>query len=51
MGREFIPVVFEEVVVGSFPLGKAGMGHYFSTTVTMSAGSYLMIRELVTYVT
>ena len=25
-GREFIPVVFEEVVVHSFPLGKAGMG-------------------------
>ena len=25
-GREFIPVVFEEVVVRSFPLGKAGMG-------------------------
>lgn len=51
MGREFILVVFEEVVVGSFPLGKAGMGHYFTTAVTMSAGSYLMIRELVPYVT
>ena len=51
MGREFIHVVFEEVVVGSFPLGKAGMGHYFATAVTLSAGSYLMIRELVTYVT
>ena len=50
-GREFILVVFEEVVVGSFPLGKAGMGHYFTTAVTMSAGSYLMIRGLVTYVT
>ena len=25
-GREFIPVVFEEVVVHSFPLEKAGMG-------------------------
>ena len=25
-GRELIPVVFEEVVVRSFPLGKAGMG-------------------------
>ena len=25
-GREFIPVVFEEVVVHSFPLRKAGMG-------------------------
>ena len=51
MGREFVLAVFDEVVVGSFPLGKAGMGHYFATAVTMSAGSYLMIRELVTYVT
>ena len=25
-GREFILVVFEEVVVHTFPLGKAGMG-------------------------
>ena len=50
-GREFVLVVFEEVVVDSFPLGKAGMGLYFATAVTMSAGSYLMIRELVTYVT
>ena len=50
-GREFVLVVFEEVVVGSFPLGKAGMGLHFATAVTMSAGSYLMIRELVTYVT
>ena len=50
-GREFVLAVFEEVVVGSFPLGKAGMGHYFATAVTMSAGSYLMIREFVTYVT
>ena len=50
-GREFVLAVFEEVVVGSFPLGKAGMGLHFATAVTMSAGSYLMIRELVTYVT
>ena len=50
-GREFVLVVFEEVVVGSFPLGKAGMGLHFTTAVTMLAGSYLMIRELVTYVT
>ena len=50
-GREFVLVAFEEVVVGSFPLGKAGMGLHFATAVTMSAGSYLMIRELVTYVT
>ena len=28
-GREFILVVFEEVVVGTFPLGKAGMGPSF----------------------
>ena len=26
MGREFVLVVFEEVVVHTFPLGKAGMG-------------------------
>ena len=51
MGREFIHVVFEEVVVGSFPLGKVGMGPRFATTVTLSAGSYLMLRGLVTYVT
>ena len=51
MGREFILVVFEEVVVDSFPLGKAGMGLYFATAVTMSVGSYLMIRELLPYVT
>ena len=50
-GREFVLVVFEEVVVHTFPLGKAGMGHYFTTAVTLSAGSYLMIRELVPYVT
>ena len=48
-GREFILAVFEEFVVGSFPLGKAGMGHYFTTAVTMSAGSYLMLREFVPY--
>ena len=35
----------------SFPLGKAGMGLHFATAVTMSAGSYLMIREFVPYVT
>ena len=51
MGRGFVLAVFEEVVVGSFPLGKAGMGLRFATAVTLSAGSYLMIRELVTYVT
>ena len=28
-GREFILVVFEEVVVHTFPLGKAGMGPSF----------------------
>ena len=50
-GREFVHVVFKEVVVGSFPLGKAGMGLHFATAVTMSAGSYLMIREFVPYVT
>ena len=51
MGCEFILVVFEEIGLCSFPLGKAGMGHYFATAVTLSAGSYLMIRELVPYVT
>ena len=33
MGREFIHVVFEEVVVGSFPLGKAGMGLLYGNSV------------------
>ena len=28
-GREFVLVVFEEVVVHTFPLGKAGMGPSF----------------------
>ncbi len=51
MGCEFILVVFEEVVAHTFPLMKTGVGLHFATTVTMSAGSYLMIRELVTYVT
>ena len=51
MGCEFILVVFEEIELRSFPLGKAGMGLRFATAVTLSAGSYLMIRELVPYVT
>lgn len=51
MGCEFIFVVFEEIGLRSFLLRKTGMGLYFATTVTLSAGSYLMIRELVTYVT
>ena len=50
-GRDFIPVVFEEIGLRSFPLRKTGVGVHFATTVTLSAGSYLMIRELVTYVT
>ena len=29
MGREFVLVVFEEVVVHTFPLGKTGMGPSF----------------------
>ena len=29
MGREFVLVVFEEVVAHTFPLGKAGMGPSF----------------------
>lgn len=51
MGCEFILVVFEEVVAHTFPLMKTGVGLHFTTTVTLSAGSYLMLRELVTYVT
>lgn len=51
MGCEFILVVFEEIGLCSFPLRKTGVGFHFATTVTLSAGSYLMIRELVTYVT
>ena len=51
MGCEFILVVFEEIGLRSFPLGKVGMGPRFATAVILSAGSYLMIRELVTYVT
>ena len=51
MGCEFILVVFEEIGLCSFPLRKTGVELHFATTVTMSAGSYLMIRELVPYVT
>ena len=50
-GRDFIPVVFEEIGLRSFPLRKTGVGFHFATAVTMSAGSYLMIRGLVPYVT
>ena len=32
-GREFVLVVFEEVVVYTFPLGKAGMGLPYSNSV------------------
>lgn len=49
MGYEFILDVFEEIGLRSFPLRKTGVGFHFTTTVTLSAGSYLMIRELVTY--
>ena len=51
MGWEFILVVFEEIGLRSFPLRKTGVGGYFATTVTLSSGSYLMIRGLVTYAT
>lgn len=51
MGCEFILVVFEEVVAHTFPSRKTGVEFHFATTVTLSAGSYLMIRELVPYVT
>ena len=51
MGCDFIPVVFEEIGLRSFHLRKTGVGFHFATTVTLSAGSYLMIRGLVTYVT
>ena len=51
MGCEFILVVFEEIGLRSFPLRKTGVGLHFATAVTLSAGSYLMIREFVTYVT
>ena len=32
-GREFVLVVFEEVVVRTFPLGKAGMGLPYGNSV------------------
>lgn len=51
MGYEFILVVFEEIGLRSFLLRKTGVGLHFTTTVTLSAGSYLMLRGLVTYVT
>lgn len=51
MGCEFILVVFEEIGLRSFPLRKTGVGVYFATTVTLSVGSYLMLRGLVPYVT
>ena len=49
MGCEFILVVFEEIGLRSFPLMKTGVELHFATAVTMSAGSYLMIRGLVPY--
>ena len=49
MGCEFILVVFEEVMEHTFPLRKTGVELHFATAVTMSAGSYLMIRGLVPY--
>ena len=49
MGCEFILLVFEEIGLRSFPLRKTGMELHFATAVTLSAGSYLMIRELVPY--
>ena len=51
MGCEFILLVFEEIGLRSFPLRKTGVGLHFATTMTLSAGSYLMIREFVPYVT
>ena len=51
MRCEFVLVVFEEIGLRSFPLGKTGVEFHFATAVTMSAGSYLMIRGLVPYVT
>ena len=51
MGCEFILLVFEEIGLRFFPLRKTWVGFHFATTVTLSAGSYLMIREFVTYVT
>ena len=49
MGCEFILLVFEEIGLRSFPLRKTGMELHFATAVTLSAGSYLMIRGLVPY--
>ena len=49
MGCEFILLVLEEIGLRSFPLRKTGMELHFATAVTLSAGSYLMIRELVPY--
>lgn len=51
MWCESILDVFEEIGLRSFPLRKTGVGLHFTFSVTLSAGSYLMIRELVTYVT
>lgn len=49
MGCEFILVVFEEIVLRSLLLRKTGVGLHFTTAVTLSAGSYLMLREFVPY--
>ena len=51
MGCEYILVVFEEIGLRSFTLKKTGVELHFTTTVTLSAGSYLMLRGLVPYVT
>lgn len=51
MGCESILDVFEEIGLRSFPLRKTGVGFHFATALTLSAGSYLMLRGLVPYVT
>ncbi len=51
MGCESILDVFEEIGLRSFPLRKTGVGFHFATALTLSAGSYLMLRGHVPYVT
>ena len=39
-GREFILVVFEEVVVHTFPLGKVGMGLPYGNSYRVARGAH-----------
>ena len=47
MGREFVLVVFEEVVVHTFLLGKAGMGPSYGNSFRVAAACGRPIAGLI----